>query len=94
MGPTGWNVISSILFAMLRKAGFGAEFISAFSQIVLKMVEYGLVDDVDLVQTNKEENLIIKNAEKCLKLWEDGLRATGGALATIKSFWYGIAFEY
>ena len=36
MGPIGWNVISFILFAILGKAGFGAEFISAFSKIVLK----------------------------------------------------------
>ena len=94
MVPTGWNVISSILFAILRQAGFRAKLISVFSQIILKMLGYGLVDDVDLLQTNKDKNTIIKNAEKGLKLWEGGLRATGGSLATIKSFWCVIPFEY
>ena len=61
---------------------------------MIKLAGYGFVDDVDLIQTWNDEEKVIQKAEEGLQIWEGTLRATGGALSTEKSFWYGIAFEF
>ena len=94
MGPIGWGVISSPLFETMRKAGFGTEFIMSISKTLISLTGYGFVDNVDIIQTNKNENKLIEQAEEATKMWEGCLKATGRALSIEKSFWYGIAFSY
>ena len=94
-GPSGWALISSPLFDMLRDIGFGAEIIAVLSQEISFLAGFGFVDDVDLVVTGDSSN-VMQKAQEGLTIWEACLKATGGALQVDKnkSFWYGIDFVW
>jgi hypothetical protein len=50
------------------------------------------VDDTDVVHTaqdvNTTEITIMKEMQNVIDHWEEGLRATGGAIVPKKSYWY------
>ena len=69
-------------------------FISIFSHTMVSLVGYGFVDDTDLLFTADSEEDLIQRAQDGLNLWESNLRATGGAVNTEKSVWYGKGFGW
>ena len=67
-GPSGWALISSPLFDMLRDIGFGAEIIAVLSQEISFLAGFGFVDDVDLVVTGDSSN-VMQKAQEGLTIW-------------------------
>ena len=50
-GPVVWAVISTVLFGVLRKHGYGSLLQAPFSCRKLDIEGFGFVDDTDLVKT-------------------------------------------
>jgi len=97
-GPQIWAVVSTPILDILRNAGYGATFKLAISGASVSFVGYSFVDDTDLVQTGPSllstGQEVLPLMQAALSLWEQGLRATGGALVPSKSFWYHIDFKW
>ena len=97
-GPQMFATISSALVELLRKAGFGAEFVTAISHRIIKYIGFLFVDDTDQVQSArfKGETLasIAAKLQDAVDMWENGLWVSGGALAPAKSHWYAIDFRW
>jgi len=97
-GPQIWAIVSTPILDMLRDAGFGASFKLAVSRNQVSFVGYSFVNDTDLIQTGptitSTDLEVIPLMQAALTLWEQGLRATGGALVPEKSFWYLIDFRW
>ena len=82
-GPGLWNGISSPLFDIVRDQDFGMKIKTPISQTALLYTGFGFVDDSDLIQTiqpGQTSQELLNLAQKLLKLWEEDLRCTGGAL--------------
>ncbi len=95
-GPQIWAVVSTPILDILREAGFGTTFKLVISSQSISFVGYPFVDDTDLIQTgptiNSTGQEVLPLMQAALSLWEQGLRATRGALVPAKSFWYNINF--
>ena len=97
-GPGLWNGISSPLFDIVREQDFGMKIQSPISKTTLHYTGFGFVDDADLIQTirpGQTRQGLLQSAQKFLKLWEEVLRCTGGALdVKDKSDWTFIDFTW
>ena len=91
-GPAGWFSISTRLIKLLRDQGFGYKEWTLIRQRAVMLICLAYVDDTDLVHattdTSKSTESLVQEAQRALGLWEGLLRATGGALAPEKSYWY------
>jgi hypothetical protein len=96
--PQMWALVSTILLNMLRNAGFGARFISPLSHESVFYAAFSFVDDTDLLLTDAQKftsaQEVAQAMQQALDHWEGVLRATGGALAPLKSHWYLIDFRW
>ena len=58
----------------------------------LNVQKIGLITRLKLVHAttdpSKSTQTLVEEAQQALHLWEDLIRATGGALAPEKSYWY------
>jgi hypothetical protein len=97
-GPAGWAVISTPLINMMRTAGFSFSLLTALTVLAVSFVCYAFVDDTDLVHTAKDVHTrgpqILLEMQQAIDHWEGGLKATGGALVPLKSYWYLIDFVW
>jgi len=97
-GPQIWAVVSTLILDILQEAGYGVTFKPAINGSSVSFVGYSFVDDTDLVQTgphiDSTSQEVLPLMQAALLLWEQGLRATGGALVPSKSFWYNIDFRW
>ncbi len=95
-GPAIWAVLSTPLLNLLRKKGFGCEFVSPISQEPLHFVGYAFVDDTDVIESkpNKTYMETASNLQMAVNHWEGGLKATCGAIVPEKTFWYLIDFQW
>ena len=95
---TGWNAIVTLLIQMLLDAGYGLKMWSAICAEAIKMVCVNFVDDQTLAHggpTNfTSGEAVFADAQAMLDYWEAALRATGGAVAHDKSYWYLIDFHW
>jgi len=98
MGPQIWAAVSSVLIAMMQKAGFGFSFISALSSmfiglyvmpLLMTLIRYTLFLSPD--KTGKE---LLPEMQDCIDHWNSGLQATSGPLAPAKSYLYFIDFSW
>jgi hypothetical protein len=95
-GPAIWAVLSTPILNMLRKHGFGCEFLAPISNMKYKFVGYPFVDDTDLIQSNSSHNSytqVIHSLQQALDIWEGGLKATCGAIIPEKTFWHMVDFQ-
>ena len=98
-GPALWAGISSPLLNILRELDYGIRFSSPISNEELRLSAFGFVDDMDFVQTARDgdSNLdVFQKTKKGVRLWEELLRVTGGAIETsdTKTDWVNIDFEW
>ena len=67
------------------------------SKAALHLVCFSFVDDTDLVNVLKKGDYdidkLISETQQALDYWHDGLKATGGTLVPIKSYWHLIDFK-
>lgn len=95
-GPAILAVVSSPVLDILLSEGFGTFFQTSITGEDVLFVGGSFVDDTDLVQTAKTKHdtitLVVELMQAADNTWEGGIWATGGAIATDKSYWYPIAF--
>ncbi len=96
-GPPGWGVISSALFDMMRKKGFGSRIISPITNNENRMIGFAFVDDTDILASTPNCNDADTTAElmqQTIDYWEAAAKTTGGAIAPEKSWYYLIHFKW
>ena len=97
MGPAIWAILSSVLFDAMRSSGFGYSVTAPISGKSTHLIGGAFVDDLDLISTY-DPSLFhepdIQEAQRGLDLWEELLRATGGAIEPTKSELYYIDFSW
>jgi len=97
-GPAIWAAVSMPVLNLMRSEGFGTHFRSALSDEDIRFVGYAFVDDTDLCETARGDDVsaaeVASRTQAALNCWEGGIRATGGAIVPAKSHWYLIDFEW
>jgi hypothetical protein len=97
-GPAIWVAISMVIIQMLYTAGFGLTLNSAVSGTLMAIACFAFVDDTDVIHSKDDVNTtgktIAAEMQDVVDLWEGGIRATGGALESSKSYWYLIDFKW
>jgi hypothetical protein len=89
VGPATWAVLSTPVLNMLRKKGFGCEFISPISQEYNSFAGYAFVDDTDVIESKPSTDSYqdsLMNLQQAVNDWEGGLKATCGAIVPEKTF--------
>ena len=94
VGPSGWSIVSSVILAALREAGYGITFINAITKEAYQLAALAFVDDSDLIQEGETVELAYELMVQSMKFWEDMIRETGGCLAPDKSKWYLIDYVW
>ena len=87
-GPAIWALVSSPLLKTLRDAGYGAKLHAAIGDTFIHLCGFAFVDDADTIQTGELTDTmesVVLEAQAQLKLWEEGIRATGGGIEGSKS---------
>jgi exonuclease III len=89
-GPAGWSAIAAVIINAMKKQGFGHSSWSLIRRRALTLVCFAFVDDTDIIHSHPDRSIptsqVIEQAQKALTLWENLLRATGGALVPEKSY--------
>lgn len=93
-GPTIWTILSSVIFSCLHSRGFSACFCSALSLQLFSLVGFCYVDDCDLIQTGEDPVTVITSMQNLIKSWKELMQVTGAAIATDKSWWYLVDFQW
>ena len=80
------------MIQILRDQGYGYKEWTLIRRRAITITCFAFVDDTDLIHATtdpaKSTETLISEAQDALNLWEGLLRATGGALAPEKSYWY------
>ena len=93
-GPAMWAILSSTVFAIMRRQGYGVKFCSALSRELYHLCGFAYVDDSDLIQSGSCPMVIAADMQKALGKWEKLMRVNGGVLAPDKSWWYLVEFVW
>ena len=96
-GPPVWSVVSSRMFEVLHKRGLVTSFNTPISQNKIDLCGFAFVDDTDIVADSRgtnDPNDTISAMQLRIDCWEGVAKATGGALAPDKSWWYLTHFEW
>ena len=93
-GPAIWAVLSSIIFDILHKRGFGVPFCSALSKELFIIVGFSYVDDCDLFQSGEDPAEVLASMQALINSWGSLMEVTGGALRPDKSWWYLVEYVW
>ena len=93
-GPGLWDGISSECLNSLREEGYGVEMSASISRICIALVAFSFVDDTDQIQQGKTVEEAMQKAQEGIVLWDELLRATGGAIEPGKSDWVLVNYEW
>ena len=96
-GPPGWAVISSTLFDMMRRKGFGTKIVTPITNETKNLVGFAFVDDTDVLAStprNNNPDTTMQKMQQTITYWEKAAKVTGGAIAPSKSWYYLIHFEW
>jgi hypothetical protein len=95
-GPQIWALVSTPILNMLRAEDLGMAFRCTLSGEKVGFVGYSFVDDTDLGICGDHANYleVVEDMQRSMNYWEGGLRATGGAIAPEKTFWYLIDYKW
>ena len=89
--PAGWLQVSSPIFNILEKAGFGAEIEHPITREKSRSVGAAFVDDTNMYVFRSDldtEEKIKKEADEHVAAWVTELRVIGGCAKSAKSFWW------
>jgi hypothetical protein len=95
--PQIWAVVSSAMFEVMHKKGLGTNFQAPISKEELELCGFAFVDNSDIIATSRHQNNpdeTVTQMQRTINCWDGVARATGGALAPDKSWWYLIHFEW
>ena len=96
-GPQIWAIVSTPVLNMLRSEGLLMSYQGALTGTKVSFVGYSFVDDTDLgicAAHLTEPEQVVSEMQRSLDHWEGGLRATGGAIAPEKTFWYLLNYKW
>jgi hypothetical protein len=97
-GPSLWALISTVIISAMKRAGHGVQLLSSISNLALWIVCFAFVDDADTVQTaqtvEQSSEDVIQQLQPAVDRWECLLRASGGAIEPIKSWWVLVNFVW
>ena len=93
-GPTIWAVLSSVVFEILHKRGFGVKFCTSLSKQVFLLVGFSYVDDCDLIQSGSSPIQVLQSMQDLINNWGSVMKVTGGAISVEKSWWYLVDFVW
>ena len=99
-GPQVWAAVSSAMFEVMRKRGLTTHFCLPITKESLSLCGFSYVDDTDLIQamgttsTSNNPEETIQKMQESVDCWEGVATSTGGAIATDKSWWYIIHFDW
>ena len=93
-GPTIWTILSSVIFKCLHKRGFSSTFCTGLSLQLFNLVGFCYVDDCDLIQIGDDPHEVILSMQQLIRSWRELMQVTGAAIATDKSWWYLVDFEW
>ena len=93
-GPAIWSAISSVIFEILHKRGFGSNICSAISKQIFTLVGFAYVDDSDLIQVGSDPIKVLQSIHSLINSWGELMGVTGGVIHTDKSWWYLIDFVW
>jgi hypothetical protein len=97
-GPAIWLIMTIPLINMLRARGYGFRSTTVITGESYHFVCYTFVDDTDTIHSTMDPTVdhlqIIQEMQQAINTWEGGLRATGGALALQKSYWYLLSMKW
>ena len=68
-GPAIWSILSSVVFDILHKRGFGTKIISSISKGLFVLVGFSYVDDCDLLQTGEDPIKVIRSMQDLINSW-------------------------
>jgi len=95
-GPAIWLATSIVLMDMVRSHGNKATFYSPISHQPTDLLGLLYVDDCDLFAIDDDglhPRRVVQKLQRNIDLWQGGLAATGGALASKKSSWCLLAMR-
>ena len=99
-GPQVWAAVSLAMFDVMKKRGLSTTFCTPISKQTLDLCGFAYVDDIDLFQvsgthsnSNNPEHTIGR-MQSAIDCWEGVATSTGGAIASDKSWWYIIHFNW
>lgn len=91
-----WLAISCIILAMLEEAVPGVRFRTAITLQVIAFIAIMYVDDTDIMLTTLDDNdtlhEVFERAIHAIKIWQEAIRISGGALRPNKCYWTAVDF--
>ena len=93
-GPDKLITLSSVVFDILHKRGFGVDVTSSISKDFFKIVGFAYVDNYDLIQSGSDPLTILASIKDLINSWSSLMEVTGGALSAEKSFWYLVYYVW
>ena len=90
--PAGWSLIFRALIDALQEAGFGYTQWTVIKRRAINIICMAMVDDTDTLHNNPNPTVptlqVLQEAEQLLHTWEGLIKASGGALAPEKGYWW------
>ena len=96
MAGQGFTALSSPLLDICKEKGYGADFPELLSGEVHCIAGTMFVDDFDAMITPKAgegNQQFVQRTQEYISLWNNLLRATGGALEPTKTHWCNFAYK-
>ena len=93
-GPAIWAVLSSVIFDILHKRGFGVPFCSTLSKVLFIIVGFSYVDDCDLFRCGEDPAEVLASMQALINNSGSLMEVTGGALRPDKSWWYLVEYGW
>ena len=93
--PPAFNAQSTLMINGYKALGHGANLISAWTGIRLKLASLLYVDDSDLLHMQTEittDELFLEEVQLATDDWNGIVTATGGSLKPPKCFWYMLSY--
>ena len=90
--PAIWSIISSVVFEILHRRGFAAEFCTSLSKECFLLVGFSYVDDCGLAQSGTIPKCVLSSMQELIKSWARFMEVAGGALSVNKTWWYLIKY--
>jgi hypothetical protein len=91
-----WAALSSLLFDIFEREGYGTHIISTISKRKTTLAGMAFVDDTDIMDIargGESEDDLIERTQNGLKLWNELIEVTGGALEPTKTDWCIVSYE-
>ena len=86
--------LSSVVFDILHKRGFGVDITSSISKVIFKIVGFAYVADCDLIQSGSDPLTVLASIQDLINSWNSLMEVTGGALCPEKSWWYLVDYAW